>query len=62
MSNWQPIETAPKDRPFLAKEGEDIYKCRYSWHCDDTNFTYYESFCGQPICQPPEPEKWCEIP
>ena len=62
MTNWKPIETAPKDRPFLAREDDEIYKCRIEFYNEETGYASYESFCKQVFCYTPEPEEWCEIP
>ena len=59
---WQPIETAPRDRWFLAFEDGAIYKAKfYSDDYDDGEIAY-SADCGQPITLPPEPPHWCELP
>ena len=61
MSNWKPIETAPRNRCFLAREGCNIYKCKIFLN-DEDGVAWYESYTGQEEIHKPEPEEWCEIP
>lgn len=58
VEEWQPIETAPKDRWILVAEEQieappyDAYAAR--WHDDG----YWMARCGQYVTQSPEPTHW----
>jgi hypothetical protein len=68
-SNWQNIETAPKDQIIFLSDGKNVdYYCR--WHKNRWNFWGLDDFDGmswlklswqpthwQPLTQPPQGEK-----
>lgn len=58
MTDWQPIETAPKDGThFLAyEETGDMYRAAYGRDGKLRNFG------GQPVVMPPEPTHWAPCP
>ncbi len=56
-SEWQDIETAPRDGTFvLALEDDDIYKAR--WQSEG----YWSAWCGQPVVHSPGPTHWQPLP
>lgn len=60
QTQWQPIETAPKDGKthILAyEEGGDIY--RAAW---DAESECWSSYCGQYVTVTPEPTHWQPLP
>ena len=57
----RPIEEAPKDKPFLAFEGDNIYKCEFYNKDDDTGKIHYSAYCGQPVVESPQPETFIPL-
>lgn len=57
MTDWQPIETAPKDGTyFLAYEPSgDMYRAAYN---RDGAFS---AFCGRSVVYSPEPTHWIPL-
>ena len=59
---WQPIDTAPKDRPILLREGgRDTLGAYYCGVWDRESQTW-KSYCGQPVVWPREPDWWMSLP
>ena len=54
--DWQPIETAPKNRPFLA------YQRIVEDPGDMDNYWIAEWFEGELDCGAPNPTHWTELP
>ena len=63
MTNWQPIETAPTDIPFLAYDCKDdtMYKCEFLFK-DQYGKIHYKNHRGQPVRYPPTPTHWVVLP
>lgn len=61
-SAWMPIESAPRNVPFLAYENGDIDKCRFFDVDADTGRPVYSAYCGQPVVYSPEPTHWMPAP
>ena len=57
----RPIEEAPRDEPFLAFEGDNIYKCEFYNKDDDTGKIHYSAYCGQPVVESPQPETFIPL-
>ena len=55
MTNWKPIETAPKDKPFLARDNGIIAVCELS-----STAIGFIIFCK--YMHNISPQEWCEIP
>ena len=55
-AGWQPIETAPIGVPFLASDGEDMYKAELG------SDGIISAWCGQPVVYDVTPTHWMPIP
>lgn len=46
LGKWQPIETAPKDRPILAYNDESNYYAVVQWYPESNGTPYWELTVG----------------
>jgi len=64
-TKWMPIETAPRDEPFLAYEDGNYYKCSFWYQTkykDSPVRVFYQKYLYEIVCFPPEPTHWRPLP